>query len=332
MVRRRQRGRARVSRTRASEGESNSIQNGSTINCDTNETSPANVTDYVTDNLRNPSLQEGRKPVWVLKGLIKKHFVWDLEIETNVKEAWDSKASSRYTDFLRDIRDKNMKLVCISDDAWRNFTSYWGTPKYKEIQENDTQNRLKSKGSSTHTGGSISFREHAKNLDNVLHLRKEREENPASAISVDETKLYIAATSDAKKKTSNRFNITLPDYDYDSENGNGGDARQGPNTSHSGAAVRRDEDDLDSRMISESTSSSSAFSQPSSSHPNDDDDDGNEEGASRASTHSLTHFVNSLSNNIPQIFSNPPNVDPNMEAFYTRQTEILNRQVQLRDE
>ncbi|GKA89936.1 hypothetical protein Tco_0811748 [Tanacetum coccineum] len=84
--------------------------------------------------------------------------------------------------------------------------------------------------------------------DNVLHLRKEREENPASAISVDETKLYIAATSDAKKRNL-RFNITLPDYDYDSENGNGGDARQGPNTSHSGAAVRRDEDDLDSRMI-----------------------------------------------------------------------------------
>ncbi|GJT21112.1 PDR ABC-type transporter family protein [Tanacetum coccineum] len=282
MVRQRQRRRAGVSRTRASEGESNSIQNGSTINCDTNETSPANVTDYVTDNLRNPSLQEGRKPVWVSKGLlqryskkelmrqgtlgqkglnlqklllwrIKKHFVWDLEIETNAREAWDSKASSRYTDFLRDIRDKNVKLVCMSDDAWRNFTSYWGTPKYKEIQENDTQNRLKGKGSSTHTGGSISFREHAKNLDNVLHLRKEREENPASAISVDETKLYIAATSDAKKRNL-RFNITLPDYDYDSENGNGGDARQGPNTSHSGAAVRRDEDDLDSRMIGIRTS------------------------------------------------------------------------------
>nr|GEU85030.1 PDR ABC-type transporter family protein [Tanacetum cinerariifolium] len=45
-----------------------------------------------------------------------------------------------------------------------------------------------------------------------------------------------------------RFNITLPDCDSDSENGNGGDARQGPNTSHSGA-VRRDEDDHDNRMI-----------------------------------------------------------------------------------
>ncbi|GJT28006.1 hypothetical protein Tco_0908281 [Tanacetum coccineum] len=83
---------------------------------------------------------------------------------------------------------------------------------------------------------------------------------------------------------------------------------------------------------STSTSSSSAFGQPSSSHHIDDDNDGNNEGTSRASTPSLTRFVNSLSNDIPQVFSNPPNVDPNMEAFYTRQTETLNRQVQFHDE
>ncbi|GKC18644.1 hypothetical protein Tco_1020794 [Tanacetum coccineum] len=71
--------------------------------------------------------------------------------------------------------------------------------------------------------------------------------------------------------------------------------------------------------------------QSSSSYLNDDND-GNDEGTSRASTPSPTRFVNSLSNDIPQIFSNPPNVYPNMEDFYTRQTEILNHQVQLRDE
>ncbi|GKB40919.1 hypothetical protein Tco_0885861 [Tanacetum coccineum] len=81
-----------------------------------------------------------------------------------------------------------------------------------------------------------------------------------------------------------------------------------------------------------STSSSSAFGQPSSSHPNDDDNDGNDEGTSRASTPFPTRFVNSLTNEVPQVFSNPPNIDPNMEPFYTRQTEIINRQVQLRDE
>ncbi|GJW82970.1 hypothetical protein Tco_0456295 [Tanacetum coccineum] len=80
-----------------------------------------------------------------------------------------------------------------------------------------------------------------------------------------------------------------------------------------------------------STSSSSAFAQPSSSHLNDDDD-GNDEGTSCASTPSPTRFVNSLTNDVPQVFQNPPNIDPNMEPFYTRQTKIINRQVQLRDD
>ncbi|GJW64658.1 hypothetical protein Tco_0116542 [Tanacetum coccineum] len=83
---------------------------------------------------------------------------------------------------------------------------------------------------------------------------------------------------------------------------------------------------------STSVTSSSAFGQPSSSDHIDDDNDGNNEGTSRASTPSPTRFVNSLSNDIPQVFSNPPNIDPNKEIFYTRQTEMLNRQVQLRDE
>ncbi|GKB43614.1 hypothetical protein Tco_0888556 [Tanacetum coccineum] len=81
-----------------------------------------------------------------------------------------------------------------------------------------------------------------------------------------------------------------------------------------------------------STSSSSAFDQPSSSHLNDDDDDGNDEGTSRASTPSPIRYVNSLTNQVPQVFQNPSNIDQNMEPFYTRQTKILNSQVQLRDE
>ncbi|GJW74320.1 DNA helicase PIF1-like protein [Tanacetum coccineum] len=35
---------------------------------------------------------------------------------------------------------------------------------------------------------------------------------------------------------------------------------------------------------------------------------------------------------VPQVFQNPPNIDPHMELFYTRQTKIINRQVQIRDE
>ncbi|GJT06550.1 hypothetical protein Tco_0841012 [Tanacetum coccineum] len=86
------------------------------------------------------------------------------------------------------------------------------------------------------------------------------------------------------------------------------------------------------RRSRHSTSSSSAFNQPSSSHLNDDDDDGNDEGTSCASTPSFIRYVNSLTNQVPQVPQNLSNVDQNMEPFYTRQTKILNRQVQLRDE
>ncbi|GKD19114.1 hypothetical protein Tco_1208272 [Tanacetum coccineum] len=95
---------------------------------------------------------------------------------------------------------------------------------------------------------------------------------------------------------------------------------------------RKPRRDRGTRRGRHSTSSSSAFDQPSSSHLNDDDDDGNDEGTSRASTPSPICYVNSLTNQVPQVFQNPPNIDPHLEPFYTRQTEIINRQVQLRDE
>ncbi|GJU50367.1 hypothetical protein Tco_1219922 [Tanacetum coccineum] len=71
--------------------------------------------------------------------------------------------------------------------------------------------------------------------------------------------------------------------------------------------------DYGTRRGRSSTSSSSAFGQPSSSHLNKDDNDGNDEGISRASTPSPAHFVNLLLNDIPQIFSNPPDIDQNMK-------------------
>ncbi|GJW46237.1 hypothetical protein Tco_0077883 [Tanacetum coccineum] len=75
------------------------------------------------------------------------------------------------------------------------------------------------------------------------------------------------------------------------------------------------------------STSSSTFDQPSSSYLNDDDDgdDGNDKGTSRASTPSPIRYVNSLTNQVPQVFQNPPNIDPHLEPFYTCQTEIINR-------
>ncbi|GJZ10037.1 hypothetical protein Tco_0544796 [Tanacetum coccineum] len=95
---------------------------------------------------------------------------------------------------------------------------------------------------------------------------------------------------------------------------------------------RKPRKDRGMRRGRHSTSSSSAFDQPSSSYLNDDDDDGNGEGTSRASTPSPIHYVNSLTNQVPEVFQNPPNIDPHLEPFYTRQTEIINRQVEIRDE
>ncbi|GJV39343.1 hypothetical protein Tco_1417783 [Tanacetum coccineum] len=83
---------------------------------------------------------------------------------------------------------------------------------------------------------------------------------------------------------------------------------------------------------STSASSSSAFDHPSSSHHVDDDNDENDEGTSHVSTPSPTRFVNSLLNEIPQVFSNPPDDEQTMENLFTRQTKILNRQVQMREE
>ncbi|GJR87215.1 hypothetical protein Tco_0211226 [Tanacetum coccineum] len=78
---------------------------------------------------------------------------------------------------------------------------------------------------------------------------------------------------------------------------------------------RKPRKDRGTRRGHHSTSSSSAFDQPSSSHRNDDDDDDDVKGkgTSRASTPSLIHYVNSLTNEVPQVFQNPPNIDPHLE-------------------
>ncbi|GJV39681.1 hypothetical protein Tco_0958012 [Tanacetum coccineum] len=95
---------------------------------------------------------------------------------------------------------------------------------------------------------------------------------------------------------------------------------------------RKTRKDYGTRRGQSSTSSSSAFGQPSSAHPIDDDNDGNDEGTSCARTPFPTRFAKSLTNEVPRVFSNPPNIDLNMEPFYTRQNEIINQKLQLRDE
>ncbi|GJZ31490.1 hypothetical protein Tco_0576537 [Tanacetum coccineum] len=72
--------------------------------------------------------------------------------------------------------------------------------------------------------------------------------------------------------------------------------------------------DFGTRRGRHSTSSSFAFGQPSYSYFNNDDD-GNDEGTSRASTPSPIRYVNSLTNEVPQVFQNPPNIDLTWNLF-----------------
>jgi len=81
-----------------------------------------------------------------------------------IKEAWNNKAAERYNDLMREVRAKMVKPAFITDDSWTKFTAYWEQPEYKEKRKINKDNRSKGKGSSSHTGGSISFSEHAKKL------------------------------------------------------------------------------------------------------------------------------------------------------------------------
>ncbi|GJY28030.1 PDR ABC-type transporter family protein [Tanacetum coccineum] len=285
----RRRKRLGAGESRPGERQSNDIPNNATINDNTDETTLKNT----TENLNNPS--NGRKQVKVVNGLLdkssecsreitkmfkeriddvgytwtnvsqptknfyfgefKKHFVWDPEPETIVRKAWDAKAYGRYADFFREIRAKMESIYKRPPTGFKLFLH-------------------------THTSGhdKITFiNEKSKIIhDNVLHIRQEREENQASAESqVDETTLYIEATSGAKKRNLYGVGSKRVDYikdidfgnettgitkvndrcDSDSENTDGGDAHQGPNANNSRAgesnsrASEREKDDHDSRMI-----------------------------------------------------------------------------------
>ncbi|GJX28557.1 hypothetical protein Tco_0236636 [Tanacetum coccineum] len=72
------------------------------------------------------------------------------------------------------------------------------------------------------------------------------------------------------------------------------------------------------------SSSTSALVNPSSSHPIDDENIENNDGISRASSCSPTRFVNSLSNNIPQVFSNAPITSVVMVSGYMPSLFYLN--------
>ncbi|GJT44521.1 PDR ABC-type transporter family protein [Tanacetum coccineum] len=234
----------------APQGTGDEIVSDSTSNGNGNETSRENVvvtnsgsrsTIESSQNFLENSSQCSRVITNIFKERIDDGaFTWRKPAtETQVRTAWESKASERYTDFLRYIRRKMIKPIFISEDTWAGFVAYWDTPEYKGKQETNSQNRLKGDGPSTHTGGSVSYREYAKKLettlkrppnpfelfvythtknhdketfidkkaktinDNVLRLREAREANHAEGESsqpVNESALYYEAVGGVKKR------------------------------------------------------------------------------------------------------------------------------------
>ncbi|GJX65909.1 hypothetical protein Tco_0300252 [Tanacetum coccineum] len=87
---------------------------------------------------------------------------------------------------------------------------------------------------------------------------------------------------------------------------------------------RKPRKDIGVKRTRHSTSSSTAFDHDSFSHQVDDDENRGDEGTSRVSTPSPTTYFNSLSQNIPQVFSNPLPHEQTMENLFTRQTSMLN--------
>nr|GEW06929.1 hypothetical protein [Tanacetum cinerariifolium] len=166
--------------------------------------------------------------------------------------------------------------------------------------------------------------------------------------SVDITRVYLCARFQEDPKTSH-LEAVKPIFQYIKgtthlglwyPKGTGIETIVYADSKHAGDYVdqktltRKTRKDYGMKRGHHSTSASSSFDfdHPSSFHYVDDDNDENDEGTSRASTPSPTRFVNSLSNEIPQVFSNPPDDEHTMKTLFTRQTKILNHQVQMQDE
>ncbi|GJY70131.1 hypothetical protein Tco_0473113 [Tanacetum coccineum] len=77
------------------------------------------------------------------------------------------------------------------------------------------------------------------------------------------------------------------------------------------------------------SSSFTALNHPSSSHHIDENVDDNDEESYHSRTPSLPQLISSLSNIVPRVFKNLPHESQSLNSY---QTEIINHQIQHRDE
>ncbi|CAI9105966.1 OLC1v1005003C1 [Oldenlandia corymbosa var. corymbosa] len=82
-----------------------------------------------------------------------------------IKAAWYSVTANRYHDLTRDMREWDEKPGFVQEDVWASFKQHWETESFQKVRRRNANNRKSSKkGPVHHTGGSVSFVEHAARL------------------------------------------------------------------------------------------------------------------------------------------------------------------------
>ncbi|XP_060216145.1 uncharacterized protein LOC132643665 isoform X3 [Lycium barbarum] len=100
-------------------------------------------------------------------GEFKKTYHWDSSIpESVIKKHWNTKAATKYRNFISKIKQKRIKPDYVSDNVWERWLQLWADPKCVEKSEINAKNRCGGKEvvAGTHTGGSICIGEHRKRL------------------------------------------------------------------------------------------------------------------------------------------------------------------------
>ncbi|XP_060194947.1 uncharacterized protein LOC132624140 [Lycium barbarum] len=111
-------------------------------------------------------------------GEFKKTYHWDSSIpESVIRKHWNTKAATKYKNFISKIKQKRIKPDYVSDNVWERWLQLWADPKCVEKSEINAKNRCGGKevAAGTHTGGSICIGEHRKRLA----VAKGRDPTPA---------------------------------------------------------------------------------------------------------------------------------------------------------
>ncbi|XP_075081658.1 uncharacterized protein LOC142166395 isoform X5 [Nicotiana tabacum] len=89
---------------------------------------------------------------------------WSHDLEAEVWTVFFKKCSDRFFDLLRTARENNVRPTWILDDLWVNLLEYWKSLEFEKKSRQGREARMSEKGSSMHTGGSISMETHRRRL------------------------------------------------------------------------------------------------------------------------------------------------------------------------